>query len=304
MGGSCIFDFSLSFPSFYGELSQMSKRFKTIFAIQDEPPTWPSDWEDNLGFESISEPDDVDADSNEHADEGDGDGNGDGDVEDREGEEEQFFDTRSGSTSSGGVERPRGKSEDIDTEEDPVGPITPGPGARSFDVEPEGNQNRKVSMSDTGAEVAQSVTKGVDEFEEGGFDDEIEDDWVDPSIPSPTAVSPHRSSSQVAFPSSQKQQTVIVEVPALTKGKGKKSKKGKKEKEVGRANSTLTTPAASQPQQHYPFPVSTDEDYVAPLEENMRNPVGVKGKRMHTTRARDGGRTQSGGVKGVLPADD
>jgi len=95
----------------------MSKRFKMIFAIQDEPPMWPSDWEDNLGFESISEPDDVDA------DEGDGDGDRDRDVEDREGDEEQFLIPGRGKTST----RKRILS-------------TPGPGARSFDVEPEGNQ--------------------------------------------------------------------------------------------------------------------------------------------------------------------
>src|ERR1700761_3415571 len=35
----------------------MSKRYKTIFSIQDEPPTWPSDADDDLGLESVSEPD-------------------------------------------------------------------------------------------------------------------------------------------------------------------------------------------------------------------------------------------------------
>jgi len=38
--------------------------------------------------------------------------------------------------------------------------------------------------------------------------------------------------------------------------------------------------------------------------EMLENGNGTKQQRMHTARARDGGRTQSGGVKGVLTAED
>ncbi|KAG6907546.1 hypothetical protein DXG01_008532 [Tephrocybe rancida] len=96
---------------------------------EEEPSTWPVDFDDNMGLESISEPDpddllmDMKMEDDERDDE-DGDGNG-----------EQFFETRSASastssTSAGasgsGSSARRGKgramSEEVDTEEDPVDP--------------------------------------------------------------------------------------------------------------------------------------------------------------------------------------
>jgi cysteine protease ATG4 len=216
---------------------------------------------------------------------------------DEEGEAEQFFDThRSGSPSSEGAERRRGKSIEIDTEEDPVAPITPGSGAQTFSIDVSESANGKT-------EVAVKSAKKREEF-----DDDMDDDWVDSSM-----SSPHRSLQ----PSLPPQKTVSVEAPPLGKGKlngGKKGKRGKKGKEVVTIKSPNMRPGVDQgqqsppQQQHYPFPVSqrsTDEGLLPLQEENMRNLPGVvKGKRMHTTRARDGGRTQSGGVKGVLPIDD
>ena len=43
---------------------QLGRNHKPIFTIQDEPPTWPSDTDEFMGLESISEPDDMDVDEN------------------------------------------------------------------------------------------------------------------------------------------------------------------------------------------------------------------------------------------------
>ena len=83
-----------------------------------------------------------------------------------------------------------------------------------------------------------------------------------------------------------------------------KSKSRKQKKPV--ALSILRTP---EPPAHFPFPSSLEdtpqqEDYQQQREQSpemLEN--GTKQQRMHTARARDGGRTQSGGVKGVLTED-
>ena len=58
---------------------------RTIFSVQDELPTWPSD-DDNMGLESISEPDDMDLDDEADTDDDDA---GVGVLDDSEAEEEQ-----------------------------------------------------------------------------------------------------------------------------------------------------------------------------------------------------------------------
>jgi cysteine protease ATG4 len=253
-----------------------------------------------MGLESVSDPEEIDIDLDEPADEGvDAEGEVIDVGDDKDGDGEQFFDTRSASTSSGGAERTRGKSEEVDTEEDPVDPITPGPGTRTFDIGVQGDPNGKVGGKGDG-----------DGRREEGFEsveDDIEDDWVDSGIPG--AQSPQ------ARPQKSKPPVAIMEVPALAKGKSKKAKKGKKGTDVVSTPPAKANPSPGvnqgqqqQQQQHYPFPVSqksADEAPLSPQDEFVRNLGGAgKGKRMHTTRARDGGRTQSGGVKGVLPVDE
>ncbi|KAL0959323.1 hypothetical protein HGRIS_014584 [Hohenbuehelia grisea] len=316
---------------FRRRVEELSKNYKTIFSVQDEPPSWPSDSDDSMGLESISEPDDMDMDM-------DSDGDGDG--------EEQFFDTRSGtpSTSSasqgahtssdGGIGKP---DDQEDTEEDPVDPITPGPTAARFEVgaRPWAHGADRASKDD-------SVR-----FDEGDdFDDgtDIEDDWVDPSVPSPSSASQDR---QMQFPasrhevpptppaplsspeSSTPQQSVALSGSASTSKPKKKSTKKGAEKAVPvpripSSGSTGSHPhgqyaSVQQAQAPLPFPVSHrpeeagDED-AEPVSQHERlrtgsiraapsSGGGSSGKRMHTARARDGGRTQSGGVRGVLTTD-
>jgi cysteine protease ATG4 len=225
------------------------------------------------------------------------------DSDDQEGGDgEQFFDTRSGSASTSSASQHEmdeaGKSE-ADSEEDPVDPITPGPGSR-FEI---GGPERK------GAEEENTSINGEFDAEVDTFDDDnIEDDWVDPSVPTPTQQAPLPPP-----PVPEKQDLPIlvpVDVPILAKSKsggGKKGKKGKKGAQIAVPVPLVKSSSLSlqqQPQEHYPFPLtqrSVEEMTPEPLDRPRRaSNMGPGGKRMHTTRARDGGRTQSGGVKGVL----
>ncbi|KAF9465112.1 hypothetical protein BDZ94DRAFT_1254537 [Collybia nuda] len=274
---------------------------KLIFSVQDEPPTWPSDSDDNMGLESISEPDDLDMDM---------------DDEDDDAEAEQFFDTRSGSPStssasaSGGHDGAggRSKSEEVDTEEDPVDPITPGPNSR-FSIGEQPLQE-KGGEPRTGGEFDMEGDEDV--FE----NDDIEDDWVDPSIPSPSLSGPRTALPPTTPKDAPGAPPDSADVPSLVKGSsvngGTKKKKGKKGGQIPVPVPLVKIPAPSDKhtQEHFPFPVtqrSVDDASLTPQERSRTSSVANRepttGKRMHTARARDGGRTQSGGVKGILTDD-
>jgi cysteine protease ATG4 len=296
----------ISFLSFY--FRQLPR---TIFSVQDEQPTWPSDSDDNMGLESISEPDDIDLDE-----EGDG----------FDGENEQFFDTQS---SSGSNAHRRGKSSEFDTEEDPVGPVTPGPNSRFEMRDP--SMSRKGGVHDDEDDEDEDDADGSFLPDDGrAFDDEdddIEDDWVDPSVPTPTEapatagptppLPPAKNSSRSSVNSSSPPSASNVPPLAKSKssrsasssaaakqtsGKPKSSAKGKKETPV--PVPAVRIPSQQPAQEHYPFPVTpADDPSASPQHDRPRNSSTKGGKRMHTARARDGGRTQSGGVKGILTDD-
>ncbi|EPQ61373.1 hypothetical protein GLOTRDRAFT_69761 [Gloeophyllum trabeum ATCC 11539] len=226
---------------FRRRMAELSRKHKPIFSIQDEPPSWPSDSDEYMGLESISEPD-MDIDMPE--------------------EEEEFMDARSTSASPAASIPGGGKGSEVDTEEDPIGPITPGPSSRStFEINDE-KRRGSVSSQDESVE-----------------DDLEDDDWVDPSLPTPLA--------QPSAPVQQQQSK-----PREREGKHKKSKKA--------AVPVVRMPSPPE-QQHYPFPVTVEspEDSVVSSRSNSSRRV----PQLHTVRARDGGRTQSGGVKGV-PTED
>ncbi|KAG6855157.1 hypothetical protein H0H87_007545 [Tephrocybe sp. NHM501043] len=269
---------------------------RTVFSVQEEPPTWPSDLDDNMGLESISEPDPDDLLLD------------DMDIEDEkehdEDAEEQFFDTHSASAStsstsasgsgSGSVHRRdgRGTSEEVDTEEDPVDPITPLPNAR-FSLGPRPTHQAKdvgEDEHDDGEHVEREM------YEEG----DIEDDWIDPSVPTP-------------IPTDTPPILVSSSVPAVVYATtSKKSRKGRKEIPVPVPLVKVPTPSSNRSQsqnqqEHFPFPMTqrSAEEASPTRPEHRTRHASIKntGKRMHTARARDGGRTQSGGVKGILPED-
>jgi cysteine protease ATG4 len=121
-----------------------------------------------MGLESISEPDDMDMDD---------------DVQD--GVDGPFFDTRkdtwSPSTSPDASIKGGAKSSDFDTEEDLVGPITPGPTSRAkFDV---GKGDLAEHFHD----------------EDQEDDDDDDNDWVDPSFPTPIEPSSPTKSKRLLW---------------------------------------------------------------------------------------------------------
>ncbi|KAF9477390.1 hypothetical protein BDN70DRAFT_861911 [Pholiota conissans] len=267
---------------------RVSELPKTIFSIENEPPTWPSDSDDNMGLESISEPDDFSMDDEE------------GDEEDAE----QFFDTRSSSSpaSEGDDDNSRSRRHhhahrhSTDTsEEEPADPLTPGPTSK-FDL------GQRAGRAEGADAMGKGYGEDVAEWGEEEGDD-IEDDWVDPSVPTltdaPRTQQPLQPQPRVPPPSI-----------TATKSTARSSSTGKTKKAKTKKQTPVPVPAVRIPpveQMHYPFPVTPADD--APVgsiagDDRARNvSAGRKTQRMHTARARDGGRTQSGGVKGIL-ADD
>ncbi|RXW23562.1 hypothetical protein EST38_g2288 [Candolleomyces aberdarensis] len=310
---------------------------KTIFAIQDEPPSWPEDSEDDMGLESISEPDvDSVGDEEDEEDEDDNDilkgelGRRDEDEEDDDEEDEddddedQFFDTRSISTSSARSVEARTSSRNNDTEEDGNDPVTPGPGNTKFDI---------IDL-----EAVRKEQRGDEEPEEG----DIEDDWVEPSLPTPMPRHPTVEGDSFMMvdkprsspPSTSSQSSSSAPLPppiAKTKsrdrdGVKKRSTKGKGSSKKSKQVPVPVPPVSRTNTERIMFPVTPggegddaewEED--KELEGLSRDSYGHsqdaedegagrgfnngKVHRMHTARARDGGRTQSGGVKGILAED-
>ncbi|KAG6827735.1 hypothetical protein H0H92_010613 [Tricholoma furcatifolium] len=312
---------------------------RTVFSVQEEPPTWPSDSDDNMGLESISEPDpedllmDMDMEDEDQDQDRDDDGDADRDVDaddaqegdesdegDADLDEERFTHARSASASTSSAsgsgyrgDGGRATSEEVDTEEDPVDPITPLPNSR-FAINaplPPPTERAKKERKRGHNRGVPSLSPPPPPFEEG----DIEDDWVDPSIPTPIPSKP---------PSSISTSTSSSKVPeVINVGTPKTPKKSRKGREVPVPVPLVKAPSSNrsqhqhqhQQQEHFPFPVSqrtpdADDWETSPtrVEEARPRHVSIKGgggkeRRMHTARARDGGRTQSGGVKGILTDD-
>jgi cysteine protease ATG4 len=210
-----------------------------------------------MGLESISEPD-IDMEF-------------DGEREDQEPveNEDQFFDTRSSDSPV-----TKGQGSEIDTEEDPVGPITPGPNSM-FEVDKHSKEK-----------------EAVDDFEEISAEDDDED-WVDPSLPTPLAP----SSQQPYAPPLEKSISTSSTSSAGSAGKGQ-SKKA-----AGRKSKKSSVPLMKmpvKPEAHFPFPRSLEESV---HDEGRGSEAEPYERRMNNARARDGGRTESGGVKAVLTED-
>ncbi|KAJ6491135.1 hypothetical protein C8R45DRAFT_1213185 [Mycena sanguinolenta] len=246
---------------------------RTIFAIQDEPPTWPGADDDDDMLESISDPEEAaDVSTTSHA----------------------------ASSTSHATSSASHVPAEVDTEEDPVAPVTSLPNAR-FDLGPPQHASTKGMGMGKGRErtVAQAYAElveegdGDDDFvDASGEVDDIEDDWVDPVPPPPPPPVPKKSSSS------------------------KEKDKSGKSKAKGKSKKATPVPV---PSVHYPFPVSAEDGAggtgrtsprerernvtVSPRAAGANVAAGAGGQRMHTAQARDGGRTQSGGVHGILTED-
>ncbi|KAJ7891666.1 peptidase family C54-domain-containing protein [Mycena olivaceomarginata] len=272
---------------------------RTIFAIADEPPTWPgADDDDDMGLESISDPeeveelgDDGDISTTSHAPSSSAShaaGSGFSHTHAHHGSNSTTHSASTGSSSA--------RSEEVDTEEDPVAPITPLPNAR-FDLSgapPQPPAKDKRTVGDAYAELEEE-----DSFVDAAEEVDIEDDWVDPVAPPPP--------------------------PVVKKDKDKGSSGSGKSKSKSKAKGSKKAVPVPVPSVHYPFPVSSEDTggagsgagrertaTVVPRGTGATGAgagastgagAGGGGQRMHTARARDGGRTQSGGVRGVLTED-
>ncbi|KAG6909903.1 hypothetical protein DXG01_014717 [Tephrocybe rancida] len=145
---------------------------RTVFSVQEEPPTWPVNFDDNMGLESISEPDpeDQDQDEDDERDDDDEDGDGEQFFESRSGSASTSSTSASGSASASGSSARRGKgramSEEVDTEEDPVDPITPLPNARFLIPRSAGSGKDADDGEDDGERVERDM------YEEGNIEDD------------------------------------------------------------------------------------------------------------------------------------
>ncbi|KAF9808590.1 hypothetical protein IEO21_07806 [Rhodonia placenta] len=248
---------------FRRRITELFRTHKQIFSIHDEPPIWPSDPEDNIGLESISEPD----------------------IDMPEDDDGLLDDPRSQSASpDASLQGTAASKSEADTEDDPIDPLTPGAGKSSLDI-PQHVQKTPSTVSEDSID----------------FDDEEDEEWMDPA-PYPPSTPPedepeHDVASQpqqLRAPQIAVSTSTSSTVSTSTTGSGKKRRKSKKSK----AASPPPPPAAPL---QYPFPATSSGEDVT--QEDTSRPNGKRIPQMRTAKARDGGRTQSGGVRGV-PADD
>lgn len=265
-------------------VADMSKTSKTLFSIADEPPSWGDIDSDDMGLESVSEPD----------------------MDSVADDQDDFFDThtgesrsvRSSAANSQYVQRAkaqdapvvvrRGESE-LSTTDESMEVVTPGP--------------RHSARFDTSAESKDAVGLGEE--------DDIDDgDWVDPAPPpadvrqlplaengAPISVSISATPSPDLAPTSVgRARASESESPSSSEGRY-----GGQESPTGRYG------RGGKEKARYPFPGGEAEDEPAP--DVMRYPKSSgKPPQLRNVRARDGGRTKSGGVRGLVgmdsPVDD
>lgn len=261
----------------------MSKTSKTLFSIADERPSWGDIDSDDMGLESVSEPD----------------------MDSVADDQDDFFDTQTGEsrsvrsstaesqyaqrakTQDTPVAVRRGESE-MSTTDESMEVITPGPRhSTRFDVR-------------TGSKDAV------------GLEDEDEEDseWVDPAPPpadvrqlplaengAPISVSISATPSPDLVPRSTGHARVSEsESPSSSEGRY-----------GGHESPTDHYERSGKQRARYPFPGGDAEDESP--SDLMRYPKSSgKPPQLRNVRARDGGRTKSGGVRGLVgmdsPVDD
>ncbi|KAH8105076.1 hypothetical protein DFH11DRAFT_1645155 [Phellopilus nigrolimitatus] len=245
-------------------VSEMSRKYKAIFSIQDEPPSWPSD-SDEMGMESVS---DVEIDI---------DGPADAFSLSPEPEEGMFDEERE---SKRVREDGRGRqSEEVTTEEDDIAdPVTPGPGMT--------------------AQTFEQASKQGDSFKSMDLDEDLlgdDEDWVDPSMPTPqpreaprfpiipmsTASSAATTASYVSASSSYSNLQPAPSKSMNRNGSGSRDRDKEREREREKENENKGRPsrtsktkssksgsstvkheasASQQSQEYFPFPVVDDRE--------------------------------------------
>lgn len=213
-----------------------------------------------MGLESISEPDfDLPDEDDEFAD-----------AEDRMREGSASPDTSLPSTNSK-------YAEEGDTEDDPVDPITPGPGRSMFsELRAPGHLEKQASTSTTGSSQADSLS----------FDDEDDEEWE------ASEFAPHPGRSA---PSTLREPPELLDSQATIMREISESSSS----DPGRSPRKKTKKKSAKPKiEQYPFPATYHD-----ASDELAAPSDRRIPQMRTQKARDGGRTQSGGVRGI-PADD
>lgn len=214
-----------------------------------------------MGLESISEPDfDLPDEDDDFAD-----------AEDRMREGSASPDTSLPSTNS------KKSVEEDDTEDDPVDPITPGPGRSTFsDIRAPGHLEKQPSTSTTGSSHTDSLS----------FDDEDDEEWEAPE---------HTSRPDYSASSALRDPPELLDSQATITRETSESSTS----DPGRAHRKKTKKKHTKPKiEQYPFPATYHD-----ASEEPTTPIERRIPQMRTQKARDGGRTQSGGVRGI-PADD
>jgi cysteine protease ATG4 len=310
--------------------SKLGKKHKIFLSINDEPPNWPSDSDSNLDLESLSDPE-MDLEEPEDSDD-------DFSLAEEEIRSQpksrsiRFTGSRSPSTSSpisrstsesaslrgdGTTEigedlQTNGdgkRSSEVETEEESIDPITPH--AATFPEQDMLKRPRVKSRENTipGGFGYEDDDEDEDLGVEG--DGDIEDDWVDSGLITPPSVL-SSSKSEVGM---LRVESVTSE-GATTRSKSKSGSKYRDEDRERRPSKSksrrpditsktvpiVETTTAATIGQHYPFPSSITGE--AEKEDDKKGDGGKRIPQMRTTKARDGGRTQSGGVRGVLLTDD
>ncbi|EMD42359.1 ATG4-like protein [Gelatoporia subvermispora B] len=255
-------------------ITDLSRTHKTIFSIQDEPPNWPSDSDDNMGLESISEPD-IDM------------------PEDEDEDRSSFGPERSASASPDTSVSVQGAAAKSDTEEDPVGPLTPSAGKTSFDQDTFEHIGKAPELEGVGDED----------------DDSDDEEWVDSEMYTPP-MSPEEFEDAQLLPEPEEPVPAVADrIPpsltpppaiaqALSTNSTASGSSRRKKKRTPKAVPLRVS--ASHPPEQYPFPATDTEDM---LPQPRPSAEGKRVPQMRTAKARDGGRTQSGGVRAVLTQD-
>lgn len=204
------------------------------------------------------------------------------------------------------------RSSEVETEEDPIGPITPHAATFSEQAIVQGAKVKAKEKTIPGGFGDEDDDDDEDEDLGVEGESDIEDDWVDSGLITP----PSAFSSSKSEVEAMKAESVTSEEGATSKYKpksksGSKHRDRDKERQPSKSKSrrpditSKTVPiveTAATVAQHYPFPSSTTGE--AETEDDKQVDGGRRMPQMRTTKARDGGRTQSGGVKGILLTDD
>lgn len=201
-------------------ITLLAKNAKSMFYIQDEPPNWPDGSDDDLGLESVSEPDlDLDDFLEDEDDEGG-----------KEKEEESKV------------------TADNDDEDSDYEAVTPGP--RTHPSFPDAVQ---------GSNRGNPPPAQDDESDDGS------EEWINPTPPPPAG----------GYGSQQR--------------RTRSPESSRHSSPAPGTSSPSPPPHETAQRQHYPFPVAPGNE----TEGKKKIPV------LRSVRAKNGGRTKSGGIKGV-----